>query len=44
MTEEEKKEFEELKEKVKKLEEQIKILYMDCKKMSGFNSLNQKYR
>lgn len=41
---EEKKEFEELKEKVKNLEERMKILYMDCKKQSGFNSLNQKYR
>lgn len=44
MTEEEKKELEALKERVKVLENQIQILHTEYKKLSGFNSLNQKYR
>lgn len=44
MTDNEKKEFEELKERVKTLEAQVQILHVECKKLSGFNSLNQKYR
>ena len=44
MTDTEKKEFEELKERVKVLEDQIQILHAEYKKLSGFSSLNQKYR
>ena len=44
MTEEEKREFEELKKRVSTLEEQIHYLNSKIKQLSGFNSLNQKYR
>ena len=44
MTDTEKKEFEELKERVEALENQIRILRAEYKKLSGFNSLHQKYR
>jgi len=44
MTDTEKKEFEELKERVKVLENQIQTLHAEYKKLSSFNSLNQKYR
>ena len=44
MTDTEKKDFEELKERVKALENQIQILYTEYKKLTGFNSLNQKYK
>lgn len=44
MTKEEKKELDRLKERVKVLENQMHILQTEYKKLSGFNSLNQKYR
>ena len=44
MTDTEKKDFEELKERVKALENQIQKLYTEYKKLTGFNSLNQKYK